>query len=251
MTVSVNSRLGGKVNSSYILLSVGIPICLAPSGSVAANGALTLGIAYATTLDGGVWTFLPAGAAYAGSVAGFYWVVMSSTNTTIGTIYNNIYVPGIDSFDIPANPTPIVAAGPGAFVGVTGDVTAASVLLPGGALGKNGLLRVELIGDNNSSATTKGYTVKLNGFGLIGTISPTTTVYTRLIGAMQNMGREDRQHWSGWFYFGSITVDLAASYSTSIDTSIDTTLTLVLSKSVDSAADWSAARSLHVEVLPS
>jgi hypothetical protein len=92
---------------------------------MAANGAVTLGTALDATYSTGIWLYYPAGAVYSGSVAGFYWTVMSST--TVGTVYMNTYVPGTSTFDAPASPTAVVAAGPGAFTGVTAAVTMFSV----------------------------------------------------------------------------------------------------------------------------
>ena len=122
----------------YVLAQWSVPSGVAPTGSVAANGALTLGTALSTTYSGGIWLNFPAGAAYAGSAAGSYWCVM--TSTTLGTIYN-VQLGATVPF-IPVNPAAIVAAGPGAYTGVTTTQTCASVIVPGGAMGPNGMIRV-------------------------------------------------------------------------------------------------------------
>lgn len=105
---------GTPARIPYILAQCNVPIGIAPTGTMAANGAITLGTALNTTYSGGLWLYLPAGAAYAGSLAGFYWTVMSST--TLGTVYNNTYTPGTDPVDIPASPTAI-SAWAGGFYG--------------------------------------------------------------------------------------------------------------------------------------
>lgn len=81
------------------------PRGIAPSGSVAADGSITLGTALNAAYNG-LYLYFPAGLV-SGAPAGFYWVVMSST--TAGVVYS---APG---------GAPIV--GTGAYTGVTSEVT--------------------------------------------------------------------------------------------------------------------------------
>ena len=141
-------------NSPRSLAVCGTPIGRAPSGTVVANGDLTLGTALNQIYSGGLWLYFPPGAAYAGSTAGFYWVVMSSI--TRGTIYNNSYVPGVDSWDVVGNPVGIVAAGPGAYTGVVVDLVGIKAKVPGGIMGNHGILTIFVTEVNNSSANSKG-----------------------------------------------------------------------------------------------
>ena len=120
----------------YLFGQSGVPVLNPPSGSVGNNGALTLGTALPGTYTS-LYVYFAAGQVYSGSVAGLYYVVMSSS--TLGTIYNNIL--GNAFATIPASPTPIVATGPGAFTGyVVDERILLQIELPGGTLGPNGAL---------------------------------------------------------------------------------------------------------------
>lgn len=97
--------------------------------------------------------YFPVGAVFAGSAAGWYYTVMNSA--TLGVIYGNTYS-GVGMAVVPAVPTPIVAAGPGAFTQTTGSmITTSSVIMPGGLLGINGSLRYEsyMFGNQQGSAS--------------------------------------------------------------------------------------------------
>lgn len=56
---------------------------VAPSGTVAVDGTITLGTALPATFSGGLWLYLPAGAIVSGAAA-WYWADMSST--TVGVV---------------------------------------------------------------------------------------------------------------------------------------------------------------------
>src|SRR3990167_1406337 len=172
-----------------ILQSTGMPIVIPSSGSMAANGAVTLTTALPNIYPD-IYLYFPGGAVYSGSAAGFYYAVMSST--TLGTVYNNIYIPGTNEPDIPASPTPIVAAGPGAYTQSTSEITAVSGNVVGGSMGKNGIVRMESTQFYSNNANTKTVTQKFGGTQ-INTITLTTTdrVLTRV--AIVNRGRVDRQ----------------------------------------------------------
>lgn len=66
-----------------------VPMAVAPTGTMANNGAITLGTALDQTYSGGIYLCLPASAISAGSRASCWYAVMSST--TVGTVYNNPY----------------------------------------------------------------------------------------------------------------------------------------------------------------
>lgn len=136
----------------------GVPFGVAPTGSVATNGALTLGTALNQIYTGGIYLFLPSGAAFAGSAAGFYWCVM--TSTTVGTIFNNVLGNGIPS--VPATATPIVAAGPGAYTGSTSAQTVTIPLNPN-VLGAAGYARILAMFGTNNTANNKTTTIAVGG----------------------------------------------------------------------------------------
>lgn len=206
----------------YTLLQGGVPIGIAPTGTMGANGAVTLGTALNTTYSGGVWLYYAAGAVYAGSAAGFYWCVMSST--TVGTVYNNIYVPGTSSFGIPASPTAIVAAGPGAFTGVTSSITAISANVLGNSLGVTGSLEANFLGNRNSAGTSNvNVGIFLGGTDLQSNSGYATTQLTLAQKrSLYNCGRADRN--IAPYYVNDGLTSSSSSPLLSINTAIDQSL---------------------------
>lgn len=224
----------------YILAQVGTPIGIAPTGTMAANGAVTLGTALNTTYSGGLWLYYPAGKVYSGSVAGFFWTVMSST--TLGTVYDNVYVPGTNSWDIPASPTAIVAAGPGAFTGVTSEITAVSVTLPGGSLGNHGALRMKNRFLHSNSANNKICTEKFGG-SVISIGMRTTSTVARSSNWIRNCGLQTKQqHNAGGTAFSEGTTTVAQaqlSVNTAADVTCAVSITMAVATDYAILADYS------------
>lgn len=138
---SIPQKLGGSA----------IPFVIAPTGSMANNGAITLGTALGTTYAA-CYLNLPANAISAGSGAGWYYTVMSSP--TVGQVFNNTYTTGAPS--IPASPTAFATTGPGAYTGVTSQVSGPQLTIPAGVPGANGALRITTLWSalNNAGAKT-------------------------------------------------------------------------------------------------
>lgn len=140
----------------------GIGIGIASTGTMGANGALTLGTALATgAYSAGLFLFFPAGAVYSGSLANFYFVKMSST--TVGTVYNNVYVAVNGAPTIPATLVNVSDAGPGAYTGVTTIQTVLQLAVPANVMGPNGALQTEVLFSYTNSAGTKTLTGTLVG----------------------------------------------------------------------------------------
>lgn len=122
------------------------------------------------------YLYLPAGALFAGSLAGQYLGQMPST--TLIQFYNNLYVSGTPT--IPATLQPFVCTGPGAFVQTTGAmITMASVVIPGNSIGLNGKVKATCIYQNNNSAGSKTWSIKFGGsqtFGSAATANQTMSV---------------------------------------------------------------------------
>lgn len=117
------------------VIQTAVPIGIACTGSVANNGVLTLGTAYAVTYNGGIWLYFPAGALYSGSLVGFYFVIMSST--TVGQVYTSYFsastavMGATGTWNIPASPVALNGTtGPGAYTGST-----SVIFVPGAAVG--------------------------------------------------------------------------------------------------------------------
>jgi hypothetical protein len=172
-----------------ILSQSGIPIGTPSSGTIAANGALTLTTAMSYIYDAGIYLLFPANAVFAGSAQGFYYCVMSST--TVGTIFNNVYTSG--QISIPVSPTAISAAGPGAYTQLIGsDIDTLSVTLTGGTMLPNGRLEVISGFSFPNNANNKVWAAKLGGSSLSGGVF-TTGTNGAAWAQTANAGRQDRQ----------------------------------------------------------
>jgi len=219
------SRTGVDGAGSIILAQSGVPLGIAPTGTMGANGAVTLGTALNVSFLAGLWLYFPAGAVFSGSAAGFYWTVM--TNTTAGTVYTNTHTPGTNSSEIPASPTAVSAAGPGAYTGATSEVTAVSVTLPGGLLGKHGLVRYDTTRAWNATGGNKTLKYYFGG-NVLGTANRSTSNTIRELVGARNAGVTGRQLFvtgNALWSYGS----LGNSESTiAVDTTADVTLALTL-----------------------
>ena len=109
---------------------------VAPSGTVAADGTITLGTALPAVFASGVYLWLPAGAISGGS-AGWYLATMSST--TVGTIA------GVGSGS--------------AYTGATSEVTALSVDIPTPSKGAASILRLAHMCASNTNAKTARFRI--------------------------------------------------------------------------------------------
>jgi hypothetical protein len=175
---------GVAVPYRRVLLLSGAVLMLPSSGSVAANGALTLTTALPATYPN-AWMYFPAGAVFAGSAAGMYFVQMSST--TAGTIFANTYSSGAPTYAL--TPTPIVAAGPGSYTQTTAaNIVLLSVSIPAGSMGPNGSIRVEKMGVAAGSGS-KNIQTEMAGSSFA-SYSATTQTSFRVIDWIQNSASE-------------------------------------------------------------
>jgi len=131
-----------------------IPMIDGPSGSMANNGAVTLGTALVSAVAyANAYIRMPAGAIAAGVPAADTWYFCQMSSATVGIVYNNIYTSGVPT--VPAVLVPFVTTGPGAYSGVTGAVNAYTIAVPGNTLGPNGTLYYEGAATVNSSGNNK------------------------------------------------------------------------------------------------
>ena len=162
-----NPTFTGTVTASQVtgipvvLAKWGVPCILASSGTMGNNGAVSGMTALPTTYSGGAWLYLPANAIEAGSAAGFYWFVASSS--TAGTVYNSTF----NGASVPAlgTTTAFATTGPGAFTGVASgtEITAATVAIGADHMGPNGELLINIMAANNTAAGNKTPRIKLGG----------------------------------------------------------------------------------------
>lgn len=206
------------------IISTNLPIGMASSGTVGANGALTLGTAAALTQAAGIWWYFPAGAVFSGSGAGFYYTVMSST--TAGTIYNNTYTPGTDSGAPPASPTAVSDAGPGAYTGVTSETTIASGTVPGGFLGTSGSIYCDQQYEATNNANTKTMNLKF-GTTTYKALGCTNTVTCRTLALIKNVKANAQVSWVQT-NTSSIGTSTGPSQLGTEDTSSNKTLSITL-----------------------
>ncbi|MCW2764032.1 MAG: hypothetical protein JWR85_4233 [Marmoricola sp.] len=225
-----------------LLLVSGVPVLVAPSGTMAANGAVTLGTALPIVLAG-AFVYYPAGAIVAGSAAGFYYTVFSST--TVGSVKNNVYNPALNAAPvIPLAPTNFVTTGPGAFTGVITEVTCFSVSIAAGAMGLNGQLLTQTTHFYNNSAGAKQQRIRLGGTAFFSNSATTSTLY-RALHTIQNMGDAARQ----WSHVASVitnTANATAIAQGAINTAAAATLTLTIQNAV--ATDWSGFAGVSVQL---
>lgn len=208
---------GSTPQINRVLHQSAIPVGISPSGTVATGGIVTFGTPLPVIYTSGIFMYFPSAAVYGASAAGFYYVEMNAASQTVGTVYDNIYVPGITPLAIPATPAPISATGPGAFVGSTLALTVAAATVPGSSLGKNGRLDFQFYGSNNNTASqNKIVSLNLGGQQFYSMNSTTTVCFGVARFVLANRGREDRQ-------VSSNAVTNGQSNATPLVFSVDTT----------------------------
>lgn len=176
LTADSTQALGLKWAAPSVqkLAASAIPFILAPTGTMANNGAITLGTAL-PMIYAKAYIHLPANAIVAGSAAGWYYVVMAST--TVGQVFNNTYVAGLPA--IPGIPTAFVTTGPGAYAGVTTLQTAQSISVPANSMGPNGVIRYSFTMTCPSNANNKTVFASYGAFSpadIIVTTNPAATL---------------------------------------------------------------------------
>lgn len=205
------------------LAKLRVPMILPSSGTIGANGALTLTTALHISYTSGCYMYFPAGACFSGSAAGFYYVIMSST--TLGTVYNNMYTTGIPN--VISAPVAIVDAGPGAYTQTTGGQrTFLSITLPGGILGNYGGVEIDQIHSVSNSANVKTIFSRLMPATFYSN-TPTTTATIRSKCGFDNIGSQSAQIQRHTDFGGGTGQSSSIIAQYAIDTSVDQTLTLV------------------------
>lgn len=225
-----------------------VPVLIAPNGTVATNGTITLGTALSIIYNGGLWVYLPAGAVV-GGLAGHYWTVMSST--TVGQVTTEYRA--ADATFVPTLGTSTTAA-IGSNAGYT-QTTGAAILLAtvkllANSIGAYGSVRATFQVENNNSAGTKSYVMSFRGTGggpaaVSGSATTSTTTMTQH--RVANRGRVDRQV-------------STVSFSSPFGASSNPVSPLTLDTAQDSfeefsgnlavATDWIILQMITVETLP-
>lgn len=247
-----NSGTPVEVGFSGVLKMSAVPMIIPPNGTVTAAGKLVLGVALNTVYSGGAWVHLPAGAVV-GGLAGFYWVQFGDTGTgATNQVYEN-YVNPAGEFD-GAAPELLGAAAVGsgsAYVTSTALVPVMYVKLPGGLLGKSGVLRITQHFSPTTDAGTKGGDVSIGG-AYLHQWGPTGSLgFMSFVSQSQNRGRQDKQFNTRYnVSVGNQTGTVNIAMWSSIDTSGDTLLS-VRGQVNAPATGGLVVEALTIEVFPS
>ena len=228
-TAILNQSTGEQVAGRALVMST-TPVALAPSGSITSFGVLALGTALNTIYSEGIYLYFPAGAVFAGSAAGLYWTVMSST--TAGVVYNNV-LSGIPERVV--TPTAVTATGPGAYT-QTINTLIPLITVPTIAANFFGTAEgfmSELFGSNNNSAGGKTTRITMNGASIGGATTSTGTNNSQRV-TFKNIGNGTKNV-VNFQNFGDSAYGQARS-----NTTVDTTqaVTMLLTAQIVNVADW-------------
>lgn len=215
---------------SYVLACTGVPtILLSSATAITATGAIT-GL---TALP-----FTPAGVvrvycfAQAGLAAGLYYATFSSATAC------QLYTDAAGT----VTPSGITA---GAYAGGTSQVTVATVVVPGGALGPNGGLRGGFNASWPNSAGTKSVLTKYGSRNLNFASGTTTLSMESIKLTMHNRGSAASQFAQG--SGNSYAVTGSPMTYTTVDSAVDQNWTVLLQ--LTNAADYIVLEGYTLEVL--
>lgn len=221
-----------------------IPFVLVSSGTMGNNGALS-GITAVANQYASAYVYLPAAAIEAGSTAGWYYAVFSST--TAATVYNNTYTSGTPS--IPGSPTAFATTGPGAYTQTTGSyITAYSLTIPANTIGANGTVRAMGVTSVNNTANAKAIRLVFGGAMVLGATGTSNSVNVAFTGGFSNRGVTNKQvplTTAGLQYAGTTTV---LEFGT-VDTTSSQTIVAQL-QLVTTATDTAVLENIVVELMP-
>lgn len=226
LAVGVLTQAANPTQPVTILSVSAIPFIKAPSGTMGNNGAVSAMTALPATYSNGAYLYLPASAISAGSSAGWYWFVGSST--TAGTVYNNTYTSGTPTQV--QSPTTFSTTGPGAFTGSTSAITAVSLTVPANTIGKNGVLRVEYGINENGTGGNKTFAVNFGGTDCLTFVNTSQTSVTGVCN-VRNRGFTNSQVMDGLAIRSSGSA-AGGLTDAAIDTTAASTLSFILTTAV-------------------
>jgi len=225
-------------------LNAAVPVGMGNSGTISAAGIVTFGTALPAIYGPagaapGIWWWFP-GSAFATLPQGIYWCVM--TSATVGQVYTATMTPP----GSPLAPTGVLvpAVGSGsAYVGGTLIQPLVGVVIPAGAMGNDGSLRVTARLLYNNNVNSKTFTVF---FG-----TPLFSI------ARSNVGTQDEWHvlisnsGSGLEQNASF-ISYLTSTAVYAQSTINTTLAenLLLELALNVATDFGIWESYLVEMFP-
>lgn len=195
--------LQGFDSNPCTLAQSGIPVIIAPNGTIASSGIVTLGTALAATYPF-AWFYFPAGAV-TGGAAGVYYA--TCTSTTSCQIYTNYVNPATTPFSpsVPASPSAATGSGSAYTQTTAAQLPLINTAVTAGALGTQGSIRKRVVFGYINNADTK--TTAVNFGGQLNLTSGVTTTAT-LLAVYQFANAGDAAH---QLIYPAITVSAGAS----------------------------------------
>jgi len=228
-----------KPSEIYTLFQSGLSFALLP-GDGGANGLSFTGTRGVFTLSAAApmqyavgylrkcYCYLPEGA---GGLAagGWYWCQMS--DDTNGEIFAETYVSGDPAFV--SSPTALPNLSAGRITQTLNPVTGPNFILPGRAMGPNGILRTSFGCRANNSATAKALRILLGSQVFLHQQATTSNNIMDASSFTQNQGTESLQsavsQWIGKEHStGGATLSSTDLTGTTVDTSIEQTVSMTL-----------------------
>jgi hypothetical protein len=240
--------LNGQLNFfNQPIGSGGIPVAVAPTGSLNTVGAITLGTALPRIYPA-IWLYLPANAVVGDATGGLYFAIMSST--TVGVVYagKQGVANGVNTAALPFQPfypTSLVAATTtnGAYTGSTTETYLVNVTLPAQSLGLQGQVRITVNQTTNNTVGAKTFRTTLNTTTIGQTGSYTTSTGGTQMIALRNNGS---QAFNSSQVVGGVAT--GAAVYTAIDTSVAAFIGLANTSAV--ATDVAVIEGYSIEVIP-
>jgi hypothetical protein len=241
-----NENLFKPYKQPYILAQDGVAVGLAPNGTVATNGQVTLGTALQRIYSNGIWLYLPAGAVSGGS-AGLYWCVMSST--TVGQVYTNFADTSQKFTPYIPNGSLVNAVGSNSAYTqiISTNITLINATIPGNYIGASGSLRSIQQFSCLNNANAKSVQLQFGANNIIYNASIANSAGAQTLATIRNCGVTNSQVANFNSLTGLGTSSNMGYYSN--DTTVDQPI--LVSASISVATDYIIFEAGSLEVLPS
>jgi hypothetical protein len=230
----------------YILAQSGVPVGIAPNGTVATNGQITLGTALPRIYSNGIWFYLPAGAV-SGGAAGLYWCVM--TSATVGQVYTK-FADTSQGF-VPYIPTGTLVNAIGSNAAYTQTISTGITLInasvPGNSMGANGSLRATHQFSCANNANGKSAQLQFGSGAILYNAGIGSAAGAQTLSTIRNCGVTNLQVANYNSLTGLGTSTVIGYYG------IDTTIaqSIIVLANISTATDYIICEAGSIEVLPS
>lgn len=191
------------------------------------------------------WVSLPAGAIFAGSLAGTYLCKMATT--TVGQVFQDQPIVTSGGISFPASPTPWSSTGPGAITQTSGaGVLCLAVAVPAFTISPTGRFAARMLFGYNNSAGNKTCGVSFGGTNFI-QVTGSTTLQT---GIMHDV--VERSISASQVSQPASATGLGAGAAAPLGLTIDPTVAqnINLTVNVAAASDWGQFEYIVIEAYP-